>query len=263
MEIMMMRKRDKKWLNRITGTIMALIGVIFFCCYPAAAWSGTVFLDERFTSLDGWQPLFFPKIEAHTTYELTSVNGVPALQVVSRNSASALVLDRPFNVFDFPVLAWRWRVSNVFKKGDSSRKDGDDYPIRLYVMFRYDPDKASFGQSVKYGMAKLLYGKYPPHSSLNYIWANKKQSASYIPNPYTGQAMMVPVDQGGEKVGRWVQHRVDIVRDYRAAFGEDPPAMASIAIMGDSDNTGESATAWIDYIKISARKKGKINSPEK
>ncbi len=238
---------------------MVLIGVLFVCPLVAATQSGSVFLDERFTSLDAWQPLFFPKIENHTTYGLTSVNGVPVLQVVSRNSASALVLDRPFNVYDFPVLSWRWRVSNVFTRGDSSRKDGDDYPIRLYVMFRYDPDKTSFGQSVKYGMAKLLYGKYPPHSSLNYIWANKKRSASYIPNPYTGQAMMVPVDQGRENVGRWVVHRVDIVRDYRAAFGEDPPAMASIAVMGDSDNTGESATAWIDYIKISAWNAGKPN----
>ncbi len=246
--------------GKIHGLLMMTAVIILFCSV-AAARTGTVFLDERFTSLDGWQPLFFPKIERHTTYELTSVNGVPALQVVSNNSASALVLDSPFPVYEFPILAWRWRVSNVFIKGDSSRRDGDDYPIRLYVMFQYDPDKASFGQSVKYGMAKLLYGKYPPHSSLNYIWANKKTAALYIPNPYTSQAMMLPVDQGKEKIGRWVEHQVDIIRDYRAAFGEDPPAMASIAIMGDSDNTGESATAWIDYITLTARENSTVDSP--
>jgi len=238
--------------GKIHGLLMVLVGIVLFCSV-AAAQDGKVFLNERFTSLDDWQPLFFPKIKSHTKYSLTSADGIPALQVESNGSASALVLDRPFNVYDFSILTWHWRVSNVFKKGDSSRKDGDDYPIRLYVMFKYNPDKASFGQSVKYGMAKLIYGKYPPHSSLNYIWANKKTAAHYIPNPYTSQAMMLPVDQGKEKVGRWVEHRVDIVRDYRAAFGEDPPAMASIAIMGDSDNTGEAATAWIDYVTLTAR----------
>jgi hypothetical protein len=29
-----------------------------------------------------------------------------------------------------------------------------------------------------------------------------------------------------------------------------PPATASIAIMSDSDNTGEQAVSYIDYIKV-------------
>ncbi len=254
MEVVIMQTK------KIQIPVILLAGIVVFHALAAARDAG-VFLDEQFTSLDDWQPLFFPKIETRTTYDLSSVNGDSSLRVVSRNSASALVLKRKFNVYDFPMLAWRWRVSNVFIKGDSSRRDGDDYPIRLYVMFKYDPETASFGQSVKYGMAKLIYGKYPPHSSLNYIWANKKTAALYIPNPYTGQAMMLPVDQGKEKVGRWVEHRVDIIRDYRAAFGEDPPAMASIAVMGDSDNTGESATAFIDYIILTARRNGTVDFP--
>jgi hypothetical protein len=34
------------------------------------------------------------------------------------------------------------------------------------------------------------------------------------------------------------------------AFGEDPPSVANLAIMNDSDNTGESAVSYIDYIEI-------------
>jgi hypothetical protein len=34
------------------------------------------------------------------------------------------------------------------------------------------------------------------------------------------------------------------VADYRAAFGEDPPPINGVAIMTDTDNTGESATAY-------------------
>ena len=45
-------------------------------------------------------------------------------------------------------------------------------------------------------------------------------------------------------------HTANIVQDYQAAFGEDPPPIVAIAIMSDSDNTGESAKAYIDYIKV-------------
>ena len=61
---------------------------------------------------------------------------------------------------------------------------------------------------------------------------------------------MIPVDAGPEKVNTWQEHTVDIVRDYRLAFGQDPPATATLAVMNDSDNTHESARAWIDYIRI-------------
>ncbi|MBU1138353.1 MAG: DUF3047 domain-containing protein [Proteobacteria bacterium] len=209
-----------------------------------------VFLDEQFTALERWEPFYFPKIENHSSYSAITLDGLTCLSVTSSNSASAILFKELFNVYSFPNIAWRWKVSNVFQKGDSSRKDGDDYPVRLYVMFEYDPERASFGKKLKYEIANLFYGKYPPHSSLNYIWANKKQSAPFIPNPYSSLAMMIPVDSGQEQVGVWVEHRADIVRDYRAAFGEDPPSIASIAVMGDADNTGESAQAYIDYIRI-------------
>ena len=43
------------------------------------------------------------------------------------------------------------------------------------------------------------------------------------------------------------------MRDYRLAFGQDPPQQASLAVMIDSDDTGESATAWISRIRLGRR----------
>ena len=39
--------------------------------------------------------------------------------------------------------------------------------------------------------------------------------------------------------------------DYRKAFGKAPPSTATISIMSDADNTGESGGAWIDYLRVS------------
>lgn len=209
-----------------------------------------IFLNEQFNSLEHWEPFYFSNIEEHSTYWSTILDGTSCLIATSSNSASAILLKDRFNVYDFPNIVWRWKVSNVYQKGNTRKKEGDDYPVRLYVMFQYDPEKASFGKKIKYEIVKFLYGEYPPHSSLNYIWANRKQSLAFIPNPYSNLAMMIPVATGQGQVGEWVEHRANIVQDYRAAFGEDPPPMTAIGVMSDSDNTGESARAYIDYIKI-------------
>jgi hypothetical protein len=61
---------------------------------------------------------------------------------------------------------------------------------------------------------------------------------------------MILLEAGTEKVGHWVDEEVDIIRDYRNAFGIMPPGTASIAIMNDSDNTGERSVSYVDYIEV-------------
>jgi hypothetical protein len=212
--------------------------------------AGAVFLDERFESLDRWQPLTFPKIARHSTYTAVRCETGSCLLMESDNSASALVLQQPFNVYAYPTLRWRWKVSNVYRKGDSRTKAGDDYPARLYVMFTYDPDRASLGKKLQYQLAKTVYGQYPPDSSISYIWDNQATGKPFIVNAYTSEARMIPVSAGSATVNTWQEYTVDIVRDYRLAFGQDPPPMASLAVMSDSDNTRESARAWMQYIRL-------------
>jgi len=48
---------------------------------------------------------------------------------------------------------------------------------------------------------------------------------------------------------------------HKDAFGEDSPSQASIAIMNDSDNTGEGSVSYIDYIEIHKWKRGQIYFP--
>lgn len=41
----------------------------------------------------------------------------------------------------------------------------------------------------------------------------------------------------------WVTETRNVYEDYKRAFGKDPPMISGVAIMTDTDNTGESATA--------------------
>lgn len=209
-----------------------------------------VFLDERFVTLDHWQPLTFPKINRHSTYTITQCDNTTCLQMESDNSASGLQLNRTFNIYEYPILKWRWKVSNVYRKGDSATKEGDDYPARIYVLFAYDQAKASVGKRLKYEFAKLIYGQFPPDSSISYIWDNRETNKPFIINAYATEARMIPVSFGTDKVNTWQEYAVNMVQDYKMAFGQEPPPTASLAVMCDSDNTHESAKALIQYIRI-------------
>ncbi|WP_051309367.1 DUF3047 domain-containing protein [Desulfogranum japonicum] len=223
--------------------------LLFFFTLPASSEQGD-FIFEDFQTLDRWQPFLFPKIEQHSLYNIVREGEGTCLEMTTTGGASAMLLKQQFDVYEYPLLQWRWKVERIFSKGDYSTKKGDDYPARLYVMFAYDPDSASWTKQLQYGTAKLFYGEYPPDSSLNYIWANRPDSPEIITNAYVDRAKMIPVDKGTENLNQWREYQVNMVADYRKAFGSDPPRTASLAVMIDGDNTKEASRSCVDYIRI-------------
>jgi hypothetical protein len=217
---------------------------------PAAADDLQVLFREDFATLDNWKPFTFPKIKSHSTYTIERSGDAHVLRAESRASASAIVYKDAFDVRAYPKVKWRWKVKNVYARGDARTKEGDDYPLRVYVMFEYDPEKAGAMERIKYSLVKSLYGEYPPHSSLSYVWASKADPEKFVVSPYTDKAMMVLLEKGPAKAGQWVDEEIDVPSDYRKAFGKEPPAKARIAVMNDSDNTGESAVSWMEYIEV-------------
>ncbi len=193
---------------------------------------------------ENWKPLTFPKIKRHTVYTLVRDGQEVVVKAESDSSSSGLTREITIDPKEYPIVQWRWRVSNVLTKSDVTRKDGDDYPARLYITFAYDSSRVGFFEKAKYETARLLYGQYPPLGALNYIWDGKASKDTIVPNPYTDRAMMIVVESGSVDVNRWVVEERNIFADYKQAFGEEPPLISGVAIMTDTDNTGESATAY-------------------
>jgi hypothetical protein len=193
---------------------------------------------------EGWEPLIFGRIKRHSNYTLVYDDGMAVIKAVSQAGASGLIRKIQIDPTVFPIIEWRWKVSNIIKKSDVTKKRGDDYPARIFVNFAYDPSKLSFFEQAKYNAAKMMYGEYPPTGALNYIWVNQAALGSITPSQVTDRAMMIAVESGEEKVGQWVTYRRNLLADYRRAFGSEPPMISGIAIMTDTDGTGESATAF-------------------
>jgi hypothetical protein len=197
-----------------------------------------------------WRPLTFKRIEKHTTYTLVKDSDTLVVKAVTEASASGLTREIKIHPKEYPMVQWRWKVMNILKKGDVHRKDGDDYPARIYITFEYDASKLGFFEKLKYEAVRILYGKYPPLTAINYIWESKAPVGTMLPNPYTDRVMMFVVESGPAKVNQWVNEERNVYEDYKKAFGEEPPMISGVAIMTDTDNTGESATAYYGDIVL-------------
>jgi Protein of unknown function (DUF3047) len=236
---------------RVTAAVVALAAL------TALAQPGDVLEVGKFsaevpgTSVPaGWQPLEFDKIKRHTLYTLVKEDDAVVVKAQAQASASGLTREIEIDAKAYPIVEWRWKVVNILNKSNPARKDGDDYPARIYITFKYDASKVSTFQRAKYAAIKLIYGRYPPHAGINYIWESKLAPGTILPNAYTDRLRMFVVESGSDNLGRWMHYRRNIYEDYKQAFGEAPPLISGVAIMTDTDNTGESASAFYGDIRF-------------
>ncbi len=242
-----------KWTDEMRQNRIVRIALLLCAALSVASvWAqgGAVLEVARFSAgqpgpglPEGWKPLTFKKIPKLTTYEVVKDGEHVVVKATSDASASGLTKEVKIDPKEFPVVRWRWKVDNLLKNSDATRKDGDDYPARLYITFEYDPDKVSFGKKLKYNVGQLFFGDIPI-GAINYVWETKTPVGTIIDNAYTDFVKMVVVESGPQKIGMWVDESRNIYEDYKRAFGEEPPLINGVAIMSDTDNTKERVTAY-------------------
>lgn len=191
-----------------------------------------------------WQPLNFSKIEQHTHYSLVEEDNAVVVKAVSEQSASGLIRAISIAPADYPVIEWRWKINRILPQGNVTSRDGDDYPARIYISFAFDPERATYLERLKQQAARLIFGPDTPYRAISYIWGSNSQPGTMVANPFTDRVMMIVVRGGDEMAQQWVSERRNIYEDYLQAFGEEPPMISGVAIMTDTDNTRDTATAW-------------------
>ena len=238
-----------RWLSRFFGLCLVVSAPGF-----AQADGGPIMEIGKFSTEpegaaapSGWKPLTFKKVPKHTVYTLVKDGDQVVVKAVSQAAASGLTKEVKIDPKEYPIVRWRWRVDHLLTKSDVRRKDGDDYPARLYVTFEYDAAKVSFGRKVKYKAGRAIFGDIPI-GALNYIWDTKAPAGDIVDNAYTDFAKMVVIRSGSAGLGTWVEQERNVYEDYKKAFDEEPPLINGVAIMSDTDNTGESAVAYFGDI---------------
>jgi hypothetical protein len=188
-------------------------------------------------------------------FDLVTEDGATVLR--ARAEAAAGSVTHRLDAVPSAFLAWRWKVDRVVERADMTRKAGDDFAARVYVFFDLPLDALSFTDRLRIGIARAIYGREVPTAAICYVWDNRHAAGTTMPNPYTSRVRMVVLESGAARVGTWVDERRDLERDYRLAFAQHAdrpvPRMSGIAAGADTDQTGESVTAWFGDFKLEPR----------
>lgn len=234
-------------------TIAALtLGAMILISVPGFSLNRNVLFSDNFNSLANWRLYRFPGKEASTRFLVAQApGGGTCLKAESKATTGLLISKVKFDVKEYPFMKWRWMVSNVYEKGDNRDRNYDNSPIRVSVLFEYDPGKAGVLEKIKYDLAKKKYGEYPPRYALNYIWASKERDAGLLfDSPLSHRSKIIALEGGDKKTGSWISEEVNVHEDFKRAFGFEPPPMAAISIMNDSDKTKEESVSFLSSIEV-------------
>ena len=154
------------------------------------------------------------------------------LKAHSVKAASGLIKKLSVDTRKYPRLSWNWRIDHSLKREDIKSKKGDDFAARVYVVF-----------------PRTFFWRM---RAINYVWANKMPKGSAAPSPYTANSVIIALESGDDRAGTVVFEERNVYEDYKKVFGEEPPLLGGVAIMTDTDDTQDEATAWYGDITLGA-----------
>lgn len=222
---------------------------------PAAGPNPTPF--SAATSLEGlppgWKPYRLSRLKKPTEYRLVTVAGRVAMQATADASASALHFDTLVDPRERPWLTWTWNVPQVNDRADNTLSHVEDSPARVVVVFEGGRDRLPPDEQINFDLAKAMSGNDLPYATLMYIWENHLPEGAVIDHHFTTRIKMIVAGSGRKDLGTWHAERVNLLEDYRRAFGEEPPRVRAVGIMSDSDNTGARTVAWFGDIRFEPR----------
>lgn len=225
--------------------LLACIGTLAACTTPppvtGAAPDGAA---------AAWQAVLLPGKRA-TAYQWELKDGRRAL--AARADASASLWRRPVAIEPDRLgpVRFSWWVQDPLPGADLALAGRGDAPARVVFAFAGDQRKLSARNRMLFDLAETLSGERPPYATLMYVFGPEgARTDEVLVHTRTDRVRKIVVDAGRAHARRWRDHRRDLAADYRLAFGEEPGALLSVAVMTDADNTRQAATAWYGPIEF-------------
>jgi hypothetical protein len=210
-----------------------------------------------------WKLATVPKITAHTQYAVVPLDGRLVLRIEASASYANLLHPLTTDLTARPQLRWRWRVDAATQAGDLRRKDGDDQPLRVCVLFDVPAERLAAGVRLQLRLGRTLFDPQLPAASVCYVWDNAAgglPAGTWLPNAYTERVQMLVLRSRASDaaLGRWVEESRDLAADFARAFPAEAaggwlPRLSAIGVAGDGDNTGARSVAFIDALRLEAR----------
>jgi hypothetical protein len=209
--------------------------------------------DEKaasgFDSAATWQSFEFP-FKRPTRYVPITLDGQAVIQADADHSVSLYRKMVRVEPDDLGHLAFSWMVPQLIAKADLSAQEREDAPVRLVLSFDGDFSKLPVKDRLLFDLVEGVIGEPPPYATLMYVWDNHAPVGSVIVAARTSRIRKIVVDSGPTQTSVWRFHNRDIASDFRKAFGEEPGALTSVALMTDADNTRTKVRAFYGDVKF-------------
>ena len=241
------------------------ISIFVLLSFPTSGWTTEQIVVGDFSVQpvegilpDHWEPLLFDDIENHTTYKHVVDGTTCAIRAESSNSSSGLIRKIAINPATHPTVSFSWKIQNIIKSANLADKNTNDAPARLFISFAYNSEQVYWFERMKFEASKIVYGEYPPITTLIYVWASHLEKGTFTESPYNDRIKIIVLESGKSETGTWLSEKRDVFADYCKAFDtKTVPMISGVAIMTDTDNTAGQAVSWYGDIIFSA------SNPEK
>jgi hypothetical protein len=217
----------RKTFVKVTSAIILFLS---FTVYSAALYLRQFSFDED-KALLRWKKMI---LNGEVTYALRKSGGEGFVQAISEKTCSAIYYRVGYNLQNYPLLSWKWKVlefPNLSKA--KTPEENDDYAARVYVIFPF----LSFSSS----------------KFLEYVWSQDLPAETILDSPFGKNIKIIVIRNGKAQNDDWVIERRNVYEDYKKAFGAKPRGVGAIALMCDADGTKTQAKALFDEILISKK----------
>ena len=142
------------------------------------------------------------------TMAFTVKDGVPSMRFETHDSGSMLFRHVDLDLATYPMLAWRWFIELPIRSPQDERtREGDDHPARLFLRFITDRGEKR---------------------AMEVIWGNRLRPGDY---KYIGSFPHFVANTGDDRVGRWLDERIDLARVYAEIWKDAAPVhLVDVAI---------------------------------
>ena len=227
-------------MKRILSTATAALLLCSAVMQAAPASTGkTVRIDFRNAKQDGKAVTGWTYKGKFATddavFSIVKMDGVKVLKMASDKATGTILYDiANIDLEKYPYMRWKWRVDVLPKGADGMDSDKDDQAIGIYI-----GTGSTFSQE-----------------SMAYRWetVTPKGKSGFV--KYGMGAVKVHwccIRNEKDGLKRWYVDECNLGKDLRRIFGGKIPKKMAITLSANSQYTGTSSVAYLEYIEFASQ----------
>ena len=154
------------------------------------------------------------------------------LHLISEKSSFGVAKKIDIDIKEYPYINFRWKVIELPRNGDFRKKETDDQAAQIYVAF------GTFRLTAKI---------------VGYLWENKAPQLTTGVSSAWSKIRVIVLQNGHEKIGKWICEKRNIYNDYKDLFEKEPPKAKLISLYINSQHTKSRAESYFGEIYFSKK----------